>query len=88
MEAKKVWFYFINSVLNPSKNVLTMRQDRSILLYALVKGQNLNVRKLVAQSILDYTENSFSRNIPHLALITLLCINGGVTFSETEDKCP
>ena len=39
------------------------------------------------QSILDYVENRFSRNIPHPALITLLCIKGGVTFSETKKKC-
>ena len=65
-----------------------MRQDRAILLYALVKGFNLNVVKIVEQSILDYPENNFSRNIPHLTLITLMCIKGGVTFSETEEKCP
>ena len=40
------------------------------------------------QSILNYPENNFSRNIPHPALITLLCIKGGVTFSETEEKYP
>ena len=44
--------------------------------------------KIVEQSIMDYTENSFSGNIPHPALITLLCIKGGVTFNETEEKCP
>ena len=64
-----------------------MRQDCAILLYELVKGCSLNVGKIVEQSILDYDENSFSRNIPHLSLITLLCIKGGVTFSETEEKC-
>ena len=37
-EANKVWFYFVNFVLTPSKYVSTMRQDRAILLYALVKG--------------------------------------------------
>ena len=40
------------------------------------------------QSILAYTENNFLRNIPHPALITLLCIKGGVTLIETEEKCP
>ena len=65
-----------------------MRQDRGILLYALVKGFNLNVGKIVKLSILDYLENNFSVNIPHPALITLLCIIGGVTFSETKEKCP
>ena len=39
------------------------------------------------QSILDYPENNFSRNIPLPTLITLLCIKEGVTFSETEEKC-
>ena len=75
-KVNKVWFYFVNFVLTPSKHVTTMRQDRVILLYALVKGWNLNVGKIVEQSILDYAENSFSRNIPHPTLITLLCING------------
>ena len=46
-EVVKVWFYFINSVLTPSKQVSTMRQDCAILLYALLKGFNLNVGKLV-----------------------------------------
>ena len=88
MEANKVWFYFVNFVLTPSKHVSTMRQDRAILLYALVKGWSLNVGDIVEQPILNYAENSFSRNIPHPALITLLCIKGGVIFNKTEEKCP
>ena len=65
-----------------------MRQDRAILLYALVKGFNLNVGKIVEQSILDYSKNNFSGNIPYPALITLLCIKErGVTFNETEERC-
>ena len=51
------------------------------------QGFNLNVGKIVEQSILDYPEKNFSRNILHPALISLLCIKGGVTFSEMEEKC-
>ena len=40
------------------------------------------------QLILDFVENSFSGNIPYPALITFLCIKGGVTFNKTEEKCP
>ena len=47
MEVNKVWFYFVNSVVTPSKHVLIVRQDRAILLYALVKAWSLNVGKLV-----------------------------------------
>ena len=87
-EANKVWFYFVNSVLTPSKHVSTVRQDHAILLYALVKGCCLNVGKIVKQPILDYAENNFSGNIPYPTLITLMCIKEGVTFKETEEKCP
>ena len=82
-KAVKVWFYFVNSVLTPTKHVSTVRQDSVILLYALVKGLNLNVGKIMEKSILDYAENSFSGNIPH----PLMCIKGGVTFSETKERC-
>ena len=43
--------------------------------------------KIVEQSILDYVENNFLRNISHPSLITLLCIKGGITFSEKKEKC-
>ena len=55
----------------------TMRQDRAIILYALVKGCSLNVGKIVERSILDYANNNLLGNIPHPTLITLLCIKGG-----------
>ena len=72
---------------HPFKHVSLVRQDFSTRLNALVKGFKLNVGKLVEQSILDYPENNFSRNIPHPALITLFCNKGGVTFSMTEERC-
>ena len=34
----KVWFYFIGSVLLPSKHLSTVRHKEAILLYALLKG--------------------------------------------------
>ena len=66
-----------------------MRQDHAILLYALVKGYELNVGRIVEKSILDYAKEDFTRNIPYPSLITLLCIKGGVKFDEQEDeRCP
>ena len=44
--------------------------------------------RIIEQSILDYVNDKFSRNIPHLALITLLCIKEVVTFSKAkEERC-
>ena len=63
-----------------------MRQDHAILLYALVKGFELNVGRIVQESILDYERRKFSRNIPHPSLITLLCIKRGVKFNEAKEN--
>ena len=75
-------------MFKPSKHISTVRQDCALLLYALVKGFELDVGKMIKESILDYAENNFSGNIPHLALITLLCIKGGIKVAEEEEKSP
>ena len=55
----------------------------------MVKGFGLNVGKIIKESILDYVESKFSRNIPHPSLTTLLCIKGSVKFNKVEEeKCP
>ena len=43
IEEAKVWFYFISSVLLPSKHLSTVRRNEAILLYALLKGYKINV---------------------------------------------
>ena len=52
----------------------------------LVKGFELYLGKIIEESILDYVENNFSSNIPHLVLITLLCIKGGIEVAEEQEK--
>ena len=55
-EEAKVWFYFISSVLRPSKHLSTVRREKAILLYALLKGYKINVGKIIENSILGYVE--------------------------------
>ena len=45
-EEAKVWFYFINSVLLPSKHLSTVRRNEAILLYPLLKGYKINAGKM------------------------------------------
>ena len=82
----KVRFHFINSVLKPSMHVLTVKQDRAILLYSLVKGYEVSLGGIVENSILEFVKGNFARNIPHLSLITLLRIKGGVKFNAEEEE--
>ena len=34
----KVWFYFLSSVLMPSKHLSMVRHEEAVLLYAIMKG--------------------------------------------------
>ena len=77
-EEAKVWFYFICSVLRPSKHLSTFGKEEAILLYALLKGYKINVGKMIENSILGYFESKCRGMIPHPATITTLYIQGGV----------
>ena len=78
IEEAKVWFYFISSVLLPSKHLGIVRRDEAILLYALLKGCKVNMGKIIEKTILSYSRRNCRGLIPHLATITSLCLLGRV----------
>ena len=85
----KVWFYFLSSVLTPTKHVCTVRLDKVILLYAILKGYKISFGKIIEKSILEYQSNNFFGCMPHPSINAHLCINEGVTFDkDEEEKCP
>ena len=85
----KVWFYFVSSVLLPSKHLSIVRKNEAILLYTLLKGYKINVGKIIENSIMSYYRNKYRSLIPHLTTITRLCILGGVNGDwEDEETCP
>ena len=77
-EEAKVWFYFISSVLLPSKHLSIVRRNEAILLYASPKGYKINVGKIIENSTLSYSRSKCRGLIPHPATITSLCLHGGV----------
>ena len=78
IEEAKVWFYFISSVVLPSKHLSTVKRDEAVLLYALLKGYKINVGKIIEKSILSYSRSECRGLISHPATITRLCLLGGV----------
>ena len=85
----KVWFYFISSVLMPSKHFSTVRREEAILLYAFLKGYKINVGKIIEKSMLGYSKSTCRGLIPHPAIMTRLCIQGGVEEEwGTEETYP
>ena len=77
-EEVKVWFYFINSVLFPSKHLSTVKRNEAILLYASLKGYKINMGNITENSILSYSRSKCRGLIPHLGTITSLCLLEGV----------
>ena len=77
-EEVNVWFYFITSVIVPTKHLCSVRDQEAIILYTLLKGYKVNVGRLIEGSILGYHLSNKRRLIPHPATITRLCILDGV----------
>ena len=76
-EETKVWFYFIASVMIPTKHLSTIREQEAFILYALLKGYKFNVGKIIESSIRCFHKNVKRGLIPHPATITRLCILAG-----------
>ena len=88
-EEAKVWFYFLASVLVPTRYLSTVREQEAVLLYAILKGYKLNVGTLIENSIMRYHEGNKRGVIPHPAIITILCLKAGVKGAwETEEEVP
>ena len=69
-EEAKVWFYFLASVLIPTKYVCTVREQEAVLLYAILKGYKMNAGAIIENSIMKYHEGNKRGLIPHPATIT------------------
>ena len=58
-------------------------------MYAVLKGLKFSVGKIIENSILSYYRGGYRGLVPYLALITRLCILGGVEgVWEEEETCP
>ena len=88
-EEAKVWFYFLASVLVPTRHLSTVREQEAVLLYAILKGYKLNVGTLIENSIMRYHKGNKRGVIPHPATITVLCLKDGVQGAwEIEEEVP
>ena len=89
IEEAKVWFYFLSSVILPTKHLCVVREKAAIILYALLKGYKMNVGGLIEGSIRGYHLSNKRGLIPQLTTIRRLCILAGVRGSwDEEETCP
>ena len=89
IEEAKVWFYFLASVLVPTRHLSTVREQEAIMLYAILKGYKINIGTIIENSIMRYHEGNKRGVIPHPATITVLCLKAGVKGDwEAEEEVP
>ena len=87
-EEANFWFYFIASVIIPTKHMCSVREQEAIILYSLLKGYKINVGRLIKGSIRGYHMSNKIGLIPHPTTISRLCILVGVKGSwEEEEVC-
>ena len=67
----------------PTKHLSTVREKEAVMLYAIIKGYKFSMGKIIENSIMSYYREGYKELIPHPALITRLCILGGVE----EENC-
>ena len=63
-----------------------VREKEEVLLYAILKSYKFSVGKIIENSIPSYYRGGYKGLIPHLALITGLCILGGVEGDWEEEE--
>ena len=87
-EEAKVWFYFLCSVVVPTKHLCSVREQETMILYSLLKGYKMNIGILIEGSIRGYHLRNKRGLIPHPATISRLCILAGVKgVWEEEERC-
>ena len=88
-EEAKVWFYFLASVLVPTRHLSTVREQEVVMLYAILKGYKINIGTVIENSIMRYHERNKRGVIPHPATVMILCLKAGVKGNwEAEEEVP
>ena len=88
-EEAKVWFYFLASVLVPTRHLSTVREQEAVMLYAILKGYKINIGAIIENSIMRYHDGNKRGLIPHPATVTILCLKAGVKGDwGTEEEVP
>ena len=83
----KAWYNFIFATLKPS-HLSTVTRDKTILLFALVRGIKFDVGHVIKRGIIESTQGRCTRALIHPSLIPQLCRLAEVPMLESKEKSP
>ena len=77
----KVWFNFLSGKIKPSLHLSTVTKDKRILLYAMTKGFQFDIRTVIERGLIESTHGRCTG-----ALITKLCRSVRVQMLDPEEQ--
>ena len=69
----KVWYNFLFVKIKPSLHLSTMTKDKKILLYAMMKGLQFDIKTVIERGLIETTHGRCTSALIHPSLIIELC---------------
>ena len=82
----KVWHNFLCVKIKPSLHLNTVTKDRTILLYAMIKGLQFDIGTVIELGLIESTHGRCTGALIHPSLITQLCRAARVSIFDSKEK--
>ena len=82
----KVWYNFSCVRIKPTLHLSTITKDKTILLYAITKGFQFDIRSIIERGLIESTQGRCTGALIHPSLITLLCRLAKVPMLDSEER--
>ena len=81
-----VWYNFLCVKIKPPLHLSTITKDKTILLYAMTKGFQFDIRMVIERGLTESTQGRCTVALIHPSLITQLCRSVGVPMLDSEEQ--
>ena len=82
----KVWNNFLCVKIKPSLHPSTVTKDKTILLYAMIKGFQFDIGTVIECGLIESTHERCTGALIHPSLITELCRSVGVPMLDSKEQ--
>ena len=82
----KVWYNFFCVKIKPPLHLSTITKDKTILLYAMTKGFQFDIRSVIERGLIELTQGRCTKALIPPSLITQLCRLAEVSMLDSEEQ--
>ena len=82
----KVWYNFLSVKIKPSLHLSTVTKDKMILLYAVTKGLQFDIRMVIERGLIEKTHGRCTGALIHSSLIIELYQLARVHMLDSEEQ--